>query len=118
MDAIKKEDLIPVRSNDEVDAGMTLVERKEGDRYHAFVVLRVYLVQGSEGEDNVHEIDGSPCPSKRYFIDSDDSSADLGGCYCPSIDTGDLYRLRPLEDAEQEKERESIPADRVLVRSR
>jgi hypothetical protein len=95
MNGDGNQELVPVLSHDELQAGMTLVEKHSGGA-HAFVVLRV----GIDESDPVHP-DGTPCPTNRCFLDTDSRDDDDWCCYCNLIDEGILYRLSDLDPADE-----------------
>lgn len=99
---IQDKDLVRVKSHDELRAGMTLVNIENG---RSCVLLRV--IPNYHGE---HESDGSPCATPRAFVDTDDWHP---GCYCRTINAGTRFRLRDLEEGEEDQEATTAQKERV-----
>jgi hypothetical protein len=104
-------DLVPVRSRDELRAGMTVVvkgcsESGCDDGVHAMVLTRpihYVLIVGHR--------DKSPCPAKSGWYAAPEFHGSTGWCFCDALKTGRLFRLRDLDDAEEEGRRIACDID-------
>lgn len=93
MSGIGDQDLVPVRSLDELRAGMTVVSRacSECGSTHCAILLKRHVAAGS-----VHGNTGRKCLAQFSWETAPayQHRASKRSCFCLSFTEGRLYRLR------------------------
>lgn len=100
MSHISNAHLVRVLDHDELRMGMTVVDFDCDDhpgRNCAQMLLARYV------DPSPTHMDGSPCAHRVAWETS--HVVDFTYCFCGSIETGCLYRLRDLDEADEEGRR-------------
>lgn len=94
------EDLVPVRSHDELRAGMAIVAK--GQEEWTAIILQAWRDEDAQVHKWEDSEEWEECLTPLVFVDT--YAPDEPGCYCEVIARGELFRLHDLNNGDADSE--------------